>query len=72
MNGDLFGMEIPALPDGVTALECVVTIKALDEEGDVSLYERKSRGLNSWEALGMVTTLADTLRNRLAGAEDGT
>lgn len=67
---DLFGMEIPELPNGVTALECVMSIKVLDEDGNMRLYERTSQGLNAWEALGMINTLADSLRRRLMESED--
>lgn len=61
----LFGLELPDLPSNVTALEVVMSIKVLDEEGEVRLYERCSEGLSTWEALGMATTLADSLRNGL-------
>jgi hypothetical protein len=65
---DLVGIHLPDLPDDITPLECVVTIKALDGEGTVVLYERISDGLATWEALGMTITLADSLRAHLAGA----
>lgn len=61
----LFGMEIVDLPDGVTALECVMSIKALDEDGNVRLFERSSEGLTGWEALGMAHTLMDSFSQGL-------
>jgi hypothetical protein len=69
---DVAGINLPDLPDGITPLECVVTIKGLDTDGDITLYERISDGLTSWEALGMVTTLADSLRHGLADAHRDT
>ena len=66
----LFGMQLPDLPEGVTALECVMSIKALDENGEIRLFEQTSTGLTTWEALGMVTTLADSMRRRLLRSDD--
>jgi len=65
---ELFGVEIGDLPEGSLAIAFVVMVKALDPDGDLVLYERKSDGLTTWEALGMATTFADTARSRLMGA----
>lgn len=67
----VFGVEMVALPDGVTALECLVSVKALDDEGRVRLFERSSEGLTGWEALGMASTLRDSLAQSLTREDDG-
>lgn len=65
MTEQVFGMPLVPLPEGVTALECILSIKALDEEGNVRLFERTSDGLTGWEALGMAHTLTDSLAANL-------
>lgn len=62
---ELFGMEIEELDEGCVALEVVMSIKAIEENGDVRIYERTSPGLSEWEALGMAITLADGMRQSL-------
>ncbi|OPC84222.1 hypothetical protein B4N89_27775 [Embleya scabrispora] len=53
------------LPDGCVLLEYAVSIKALDEDGDIVLLNYRTPGLAAWEALGMLTCAADTLRARM-------
>lgn len=60
-----YGLELPDIPAGCTPLELVVVVKALDSNGSVVLCERISDGLSRWEALGMLTTMADTVRTAL-------
>lgn len=59
------GVPVPPLPEGWTALEVCVVVKALDEEGRVRLASRYSAGLNSWEALGMLITEGASLKDQL-------
>lgn len=61
----VFGLEVGDLDEGVTPIEVVVSLKGLDENGRVILYERKSDGLSGWEAVGMLMTHADGLRRAL-------
>jgi hypothetical protein len=64
----VFGVDLDEddqLPEGWTPLEVVVTIKCLDEEGEVKMEHFASSGLNTWEAWGMSQWTADTLRNGL-------
>ena len=61
----VFGIEMTDLPKGAQPIECVVLVKVLTHDGSVALCERASSGLTTWEALGMVTTFADTLRSQL-------
>lgn len=65
---DCAGIHVPDLPDGITPLEVVVSIKTLDQDGSIAIYERLSEGLSPWEALGMLTTLADSLRDQLTAS----
>jgi hypothetical protein len=50
------------LPDGYVPIDFAVSIKALDEEGDVVIINGRSQGLAAWEALGMLTCATDDLR----------
>lgn len=64
----VFGLEIDDLDEGVTPIEVVVSLKGLDEDGRVILYERMSSGLSPWEAVGMLMTHADGLRQMLTAS----
>ncbi len=64
---DVFGVPMPDLPTGAQPLEAVVLVKVLTDDGHICLCERASAGLTAWEALGMATTYADTLRHQLQG-----
>lgn len=50
----LLGMEVPDLPEGGTALECVVLIKYIDEDGDICYATRASDSLGLIERIGML------------------
>lgn len=58
------------LPEGYIPLGFIVSIKALNADGEVVLVQRTSDGLNAWEAAGMAMSLSDDLRDclREAGA----
>lgn len=56
------------LPEGVTPLEWAISVKCLDNDGTVVLFNRPSEDLNTWEALGMATSLVDDLRDQLRGS----
>lgn len=62
---EILGIEMMDLPAGCTAVEAVLLVKVLDADGGVGLVERTSRGLSSWEALGMAVTFADSMRGQL-------
>ena len=64
----VFGLEIDDLDEGVTPIEVVVSLKGLDGDGRVILYERMSSGLSPWEAVGMLMTHADGLRQMLTAS----
>ncbi len=67
---DIAGINVPDLPEGFTPLEALISIKGLDADGNVMLVERITDGIASWEALGMATTMADSLRQRLTQMHD--
>lgn len=65
------GIELDGeLPEGWTPLEVVVTIKCLDQDGDVAMDHFASHGVNSFEAWAMSQWTADTLRDGLRSKED--
>lgn len=47
------------LPSELMPLEAIVCIKAIDGDGDVCLYTKKTKGLNVWEAFGMLSYALD-------------
>lgn len=53
------------LGKGWMPLEYVVLAKCLDPEGNIRYREMTSQTLHPVEALGMVETMADTIRARL-------
>jgi hypothetical protein len=46
-----------------------VSLKALDEEGDVVIVNGRSDDLTAWEALGMLVSATDDLRARMQQRE---
>jgi hypothetical protein len=72
MSSDALGIELDGeLPEGWTPLEVVVTVKCLNEKGEVQMDHFASHGLNSFEAWAMSQWTADTLRDGLrSGDED--
>jgi hypothetical protein len=61
----ILGLDVLPLPNGYTPLEATAVIKALDEEGCVSLLIRSTDGLNAWESLGMLDAAVATTRPSL-------
>lgn len=64
-------LDVSHLPTGCTPLEALVSVKMLDEDGNVVLYDCATLGLNSWEAVGMAIAVADRLRDALREAGEG-
>jgi hypothetical protein len=61
----LNGLEVYPLPTGWTALEAIVLVKCIDEEGHASWAFRMTDGLNDEELLGALIVRTDLLRRRL-------
>jgi hypothetical protein len=59
------GINLPDPPEGEIALEAVVLVRCLAADGSLKYREWKSTTLHPVEALGMVTTFSDTLRELL-------
>lgn len=60
---------LPELGEGWVPLEALTIVKCLNPTGEIRYREMLSRNLHPVEALGMLTTMADTMRARLmAGA----
>lgn len=51
---EILGVEIEDPPEGWTCLEAIVIIKALNEEGEETIFMRSSEGLWNVEAVGML------------------
>ncbi|MEW6471155.1 MAG: hypothetical protein AB1679_02705 [Actinomycetota bacterium] len=62
----LQGLEIHPLEPGWTAIEALVLMKCLDEEGHVSWAYRTTHRLNREELLGALVVHTDVLRRELA------
>ena len=65
---EILGIEFTDLPEGCVAIGAVMLVKVIDSGGHVGLVERSSKELSLWEALGMATTFADTMRDQLRDA----
>lgn len=63
-----YGVQLPELKEGELCMDALVMLKILDAEGATKYREFKSATLHPIEALGMSTTLGDTLRNGLMGS----
>lgn len=61
-------MRITDLPDNVVAVEAIVLVKGLDEDGDVCFFTRTSEGMTTWEALGMLEAAAAVRRAGMVDA----
>lgn len=64
-KASVFGVLVPDLPRGVTAVDAVVLIKGFDTDGEIRHWELRSAGLTYQEAIGMAVTCADSIRNFL-------
>lgn len=60
-------VELPDFNDGDIVIEAVVLAKVITVEGKTVYREWKSSDLHPVEALGMVTTMEDTLRAMIMG-----
>jgi hypothetical protein len=63
VNGPLTVAD--AVPEGYVVLEVVVSMRALDGDGEVCLLNHRSGGLTPWDALGMLITAADDQRTAM-------
>lgn len=71
MSLQAIGIELDGeLPEGWVPLEVVVTVKCLDQDGDVAMDHFASHGVNSFEAWAMTQWTADTLRDGLRSRDD--
>jgi hypothetical protein len=59
------GFEIAPLPAGWTALEGVVLVKCLDEDGAPTWAFRLTEGLNHEEMIGAMTVQLDLMRDEV-------
>lgn len=64
-GGQVYGLNADPMPKGWTPLEAVVVLKALDEEGEVSLLFRGTDGLAPWDTVGMLIAVLDEERDAL-------
>jgi hypothetical protein len=62
---DSNGLGFLNLGKGWMPLEYLVMVKCLDPKGQVRYREMSSTTLHPVEALGMLTTMGDTMRGRL-------
>lgn len=62
------GVEVLDIPEEAVAVEVIVLIKALDEDGDPSVYTRTSEGLSAFEAVGMLQLELDRRRDLMLDA----
>ena len=62
------GFQVPALLPGWTALEGIVLVKCLDDEGHPSWAFRETEGMNIEEVIGVLTIQLDMLRERAVDA----
>jgi hypothetical protein len=65
--GEVLGdaIQIPALPDGWTALEGIVLVKCLDAEGRPTWSFRQTEGLNQEETIGALVIQLDIMREQV-------
>lgn len=63
-------IEIEDWPDGFSPLGFVISIEALDPDGDLMLINRRSGDTTAWKALGMAQSLCDDLRASLREPEE--
>jgi hypothetical protein len=61
----LVGLEVHPLPPGWTAIEALVLVKCLDEDGEPTWCYRTTHRLNREELLGALIVHTDVLRKEL-------
>lgn len=62
------GFVVPPLLPGWTALDGIVLVKCLDDEGHPSWAFRETEGMNVEEVIGALTVQLDLLRERAVDA----
>ena len=67
---DIFGVEITDPPTGWTVLETVVVCKALNENGNVTMFIRASEGLVLFEELGLLTAALRSVADDIQLCDD--
>lgn len=65
------GVDLPDERDGEMALEAILLFKVLLPSGSIQYREYKSANLHPIEALGMITTMEDTLRATIMRGASG-
>jgi len=59
------------LSDGWMPLEAVIVLKGMNgTDGEVELFHTATKGLTSWEAMGMLECARDQLRDAMRGIDD--
>jgi hypothetical protein len=59
------GIRVPLLPKGWTALEGIVLVKCLDDDGHPTWSFRQTEGLNQEETIGALTIQLDIMREQV-------
>lgn len=54
------------VPDKWTLLEAVVVMKCMDDEGEVRMAYDTTDSISSWEAIGLLTVVEDSIREELS------
>lgn len=64
--GEVLGenFRVPPLPAGWTALDGIVLVKTLDDEGQSAWSFRETEGINDEEIIGALTIQLDLMRQR--------
>jgi hypothetical protein len=62
------GFRVPALLPGWTALDGIVLVKCLDDEGHPGWAFRETEAMNIEEVIGALTVQLDMLRERAVDA----
>ena len=61
-EGILGSLEILAIPDEAVPLEAIVLVKALDENGVPSWYQRFTPDLSDFEAIGILSVALELVK----------
>lgn len=69
MSGDVCGLPLVAMPDGVTPLAALAVLKILDTDGRVAYLPLATDDVTTVEALGMGIYAVDKLREALLTGE---
>lgn len=58
----VYGLDLDPLPENWTPIEATVIVKCLDQDGVLALVTRHTKGITSWEVVGLLTASLDTER----------